>query len=203
LDRHSFPQQLDAARAFIARYPDQLHTILLKPETDTQKYLTKTLQLACVSAEELAPFDFIAVTEKELGSSVLDRMHEVAKLRLALDDAGVTKPIHVFGALDPLTSSLYFLAGAEVFDGLTWLRYAYRGGLCVYQANNGVLEIGSDRRDDRVRAQTLTENVHSLPGLRAEMRKFTLEQDFNQFKHNAETLRSEFDALRTRLKGRI
>jgi hypothetical protein len=203
VERHPFLEQLEAGRAFIARYPDQLHTILLKPETDTQKYLTKTLQQAAIAASDLAAFDFIGVTEKELGSSVLDRMCEIAKMRLALDDAGVTRPIHVFGALDPLSTSLYFLAGAEVFDGLTWLRYAYRDGLCVYQPNNGVLKIGTDRRDDRVRAQTLTENVHYLPRLRAEMRKFTLDQDFAQFKHNSDALRSEFDSLRAKLKGRI
>lgn len=202
-ERHPFAAQLEAARSFVARYPGQLHTILLKPETDTQKYLSKTLQQACMSAGELAAFDFIGVTEKELGPSMLERMCELAKLRLALDDAGVPKPIHVFGALDPLTSSLYFLAGAEVFDGLTWLRYAYRDGLCVYQGNNGVLKIGTDRRDDRVRAQTVTENVHYLLTLRAEMRKFTLDEDFSQFKHNAGTLRSEFDSLRAKLKGRI
>jgi hypothetical protein len=34
-----------------------------------------------------------------------------------LDEAGVKSPIHVFGALDPLTVCLYFVAGAEVFDG--------------------------------------------------------------------------------------
>lgn len=202
-ERHPFAEQIESGRAFVARYPGQLHTLLLKPETDTQKYLTKTLQAACLSAGELAAFDFIGVTEKELGSSMLERMHEIAKLRLALDDAGVARPIHVFGALDPLTSSLYFLAGAEVFDGLTWLRYAYRDGLCVYLANNGVLKIGTDRRDDRVRVQTITENVHALPKLRAQMRKFTLEQDFNQFEHNADVLRSEYDSLRAKLKGKI
>ncbi len=201
--RQSFAEQLEAAKAFVARYPGQLHTILLKPETDTQRYLKATLQQACASAEELSLFDFIGVTEKELGASMLDRMFELAKLRLALDDADVKRPIHVFGALDPLTSSLYFLAGAEVFDGLTWLRYAYRDGLCVYQANHGVLAIGCDSRDTLVRAQTLTSNVHYLRTLRAEMRKFTLDQDFAHFKYNAGPLQSEFDSLRTKLKERI
>jgi hypothetical protein len=203
-DRRSFAEQLEAAKAFAARYPGQLHTLLLKPETDNQKTLGKTLQQACASAEEFAAFDFLGVTEKELGATMLDRMYEIAKLRLALDDAAVATPIHVFGALDPLTSSLYFLAGAEVFDGLTWLRYAYRDGLCVYQANHGVLSIGSDQRDERVRAQTLTSNVHYLSTLRLEMRRFTLERDFSQFKHHADALRNVFDSLRaTKLKGRI
>jgi hypothetical protein len=202
-ERHTFAEQLERAAAFVARYPGQLHTILLKPETDTQKYVTKTLQQACASAVDLDVFDFIGVTEKELGSSTLDRMFELSKLRLALDDVGVARPIHVFGALDPLTSSLYFLAGAEVFDGLTWIRYAYHDGLCVYHANHGVLRIGGDTRDDRVRAQTLAANVHYLRTLRAEMRKFTLDEDYGHFRYHAAILRSEFDSLRTKLKGRI
>jgi hypothetical protein len=201
--RRTVAEQIEAATAFFVRYPNQLHTILLKPETDTQKYLTKALKQSVVLADNLAVFDFIGVTEKELGNTIQDRMVELAQLRLALDEAGVTRPIHVFGALDPLTSCLYFLAGAEVFDGLTWLRYAYRDGLCVYQANHGVLSMGCDARDDHVRAQTLTGNVHYLRQLRAEMRKFTLDGEFTHFKHNSETLRSEFDSLRTKLKGRV
>ena len=201
--RQTFCDQVDAAKTFVAKYPGQLHTILLKPETDEQRYLKTTLQRACAAAEELSLFDFIGVTEKELGHSMLDRMFELAKLRLALDDADVKRPIHVFGALDPLTSALYFLAGAEVFDGLTWLRYAYRDGLCVYQANHGVLAIGCDARDTSVRAQTLTSNVHYLRTLRSEMRKFTLDQNFAHFKHNGAALQSEFDSLRTKLKERI
>jgi hypothetical protein len=41
-------------------------------------------------------------------------MLNIAKLPLALDQAGMRKiPLHIFGALDPLSSALYFMAGAE------------------------------------------------------------------------------------------
>jgi hypothetical protein len=47
-------------------------------------------------------------------------MLNIAKLPLALDQAGMRKiPLHIFGALDPLSSALYFMAGAE-----SWVRPA-------------------------------------------------------------------------------
>ncbi len=49
-------------------------------------------------------------------------MQNIAKLRKALDKAGLNIPLHVFGSLDTVTTPLYFLAGADIFDGLTWLR---------------------------------------------------------------------------------
>jgi hypothetical protein len=202
-ERQAFGAQVEAATTLFARYPGQRHTILLKPETDGQKSLREVLRQAVASPRDLAPFHFIGVTEKELGRSMIDRMVELAKLRLALDDANVRSPIHVFGALDPLSSCLYFLSGAEIFDGLTWLRYAYRDGLCVYQANHGVLSISCETRDDQVRLRTLTSNVLYLKQLQGEMKKFTLDGDFSHFKHNSDALRSEFDLLRTKLRRKL
>ncbi|WP_342148083.1 hypothetical protein [Methylorubrum sp. SB2] len=70
-------------------------------------------------------FDVIGVTEKEAGSSLIERLTFVARLRALLDECGVDKPIHAFGALDPFMTPLYFLAGADIVDGLTWLRFEF------------------------------------------------------------------------------
>lgn len=194
------PQQAKFAYDFFEPYPSQLHTFLLKPETTDQKYLNSAIDSVVASPRLLAPFQFIGVTEKELGSSFLDRMHNIAKLRMALDSAEIQAPIHVFGALDPLTCVLFFLAGAEVFDGLTWLRYAFHDGVCVYQANYGVLAVGTSLRDSRVRARIMTDNVHYLQRLSTQMQKFLLERDFNQFEHHSAFIASEYDALRAKLQ---
>ena len=66
----------------------------------------------------LEGFDLVGVTEKELGNSLLNRLHNTSRLRMALDEVSNEAPIHVFGSLDPLNVPLYFAAGAEVFDGL-------------------------------------------------------------------------------------
>ncbi len=117
-ERKPFAQQVKDAREL---FKNRLHLnlILLKPETRDQKTLSETIKVAMASAERLGGFDIIGVTEKELGNRMIDRMSQISNLRLSLDAAGVKSPIHVFGALDPLSVCLYFVAGAEIFDGLT------------------------------------------------------------------------------------
>ena len=79
-------------------------------------------------------FHILGITEKELGDSMIERMDNIARIRLALDDAGLQRvAMHIFGGLDPITVSLYFLAGAEIFDGLTWLRFGFNGGAALYR----------------------------------------------------------------------
>ena len=74
----------------------------------------------------------IGVTEDEIGESMAERLTFLTELRNALEQAGLATPIHVFGGLDPLMTPLYFWAGADVFDGLSWLRYAYGDGQSLY-----------------------------------------------------------------------
>ena len=174
---------------------------MLKPETVGQQYLTIAIDSVENAPHQLAEFHFVGVTEKELGRSMIERMHNVARLRIALDGAGVRAPLHVFGALDPLSCVLFFLAGAEVFDGLTWLRYAFLDGLCIYHRDYGALSVGLQYRDSRVRARILTDNVHYLQRLSVQMEKFLLDRDFKQFTHHAEFLAGEYDSLRSRLQG--
>jgi hypothetical protein len=168
-ERKELQQQIDEAKRLFARYPHQLNTLLIKPETEDQRYVQIKNVLAKV--DDLNSFDIIGMTEDELGNSVLKRMVNIASVRLAMDDAGITTPIHVYGSLDPLTSVLYFLSGAEIFDGLTWLRFGYADGSACYRANYGV-----------------------------RMHKVLLNGDYSRFGINAETVHEAFDLLRTKLK---
>lgn len=200
-ERRCFAEQLDAARGLFASYPDSLSDFLLKPETADQRTLKSTLPAAIANIGSLAAFDIIGVTEKELGSSNLERMVQLAKLRRALDEAGLRLPIHVFGALDPLSTCLYFLAGAEVFDGLTWIRYGYSGGQCVYAQNLGALEYGLHVPDNQVRARALSNNYYYLDTLQSRLRDFCATGDFNKLAPHAQFLQQAADTLETRLRG--
>ena len=71
---------------------------------------------------------------------LLDRLLNIARLRRLLDEQGVKSPIHIFGGLDPLYTPLYFAAGGELFDGLGWLRYAYRDGIAVHRDTALILD---------------------------------------------------------------
>jgi len=138
--RLSIENQIARAKAMAPERRDLMREILLKPETEAQTLLQLDSIVAAVHG--LAEFDVIGVTEKEIGNSVLTRMQNIAKLRNALTKAGIDIPIHVFGSLDSVTTPLYFLAGADVFDGLTWLRFAFHEGQTLYKQNYGALHLG-------------------------------------------------------------
>ena len=205
----TIPRQIAQAAELLSRYPQQLHTFLLKPTRKCRGLLQNTVNIAQPHLKEFAAFNIIGVAEKELGRSMLDRMETIAKLRRGLDAAGVSVPIQVFGALDPLSSSLYCLAGAEVFDGLTWLRFAYKDGQCVYSHNYGVLHVGIDQDDDFVRSKVLSDNYSFLRDLQLCLRNFVVECDFTKLDPrvvpglHADCMRRALDSLRTKLGGDI
>src|SRR5262249_35869569 len=62
--------------------------------------------------------------------------------RLALDENKMAVPIHVWGGLDPILTPLYFFAGAEIFDGVSWLRYAFVDGVAINRECAPVLDSG-------------------------------------------------------------
>jgi hypothetical protein len=143
-DRYEgYRQQIDAAQAFFTDHNGFLSVFLLKPERKGDYYDIGKLT---VNASRLSDFQVIGVTEKELGDSILDRLTNVAKLYDLLQREGVDAPIHVFGALDPIHTPLYYAAGAEIFDGLNWLRYLWHDGVAIHRASLSVL-LGLVERD--------------------------------------------------------
>ena len=203
----TIPRQIAQAAELLSRYPQQLHTFLLKPTRKCRGLLQNTVNIAQPHLKEFAAFNIIGVTEKELGRSMLGRMETIAKLRRGLDAVGVAAPIQVFGALDPLSSTLYCLAGAEIFDGLTWLRYSYRDGQCVYSHNYGVLHIGIDQEDDFVRSKVFSVNYSFLRDMQLCLRNLVTNGDFANLDTRiipyADFLRRALDSLRTKLGGDI
>jgi hypothetical protein len=113
-----------------ARDPRFGSSFLLKPQEPD----ALTIEAIAPHAAKLGVFDVIGVTEKEAGSSFLDRLVFIGRLRDLLDAHDVDKPIHVFGGLDPFMTPLYLLAGADIVDGLSWLRYAFADGSARYLA---------------------------------------------------------------------
>ena len=196
-----FPKQFDAARKLFAPYRHQLRDIILKPNQKGKRSRYIDMPSLLPHVKEIANFDIVGFTEKDLGDSVLNRMLSIGTLRRALDGAGVTTPIHVFGSLDPLSSSLYFLAGAEIFDGLTWLRYSYRNGQAVYYHNHGVLDYGIHERDSLVTARSLRDNIYYLQRLKYQMLDFLPNHSFDKFEFCGDFLKKSYDTFLTRLGG--
>ncbi len=180
--RRPVEQQLREATQAAAGHPEQLHSFLLKPEKlEEGQSLEGALRSLGGQIHGLVGFQMIGVTEKELGSSPLERMVRIAQLRKSLDEANVKAPIHIFGALDPLLVCLYFIAGAEIFDGLTWTRYGYRSGQCVYWRNLAVEGYGAALEDDAARVQINRDNLRHLDDLEFALRNFARTGDWGSF----------------------
>lgn len=168
--RESYEEQILRARHFFERHSRLASVFLLKPSANSEFHALDEL-----SAEHMAllkAFDIIGVTEREIGDSIYDRLMNIAKLRKSLDTTGVSIPIHIFGGLDPLLTPLYFACGAEIFDGLGWLRYAYREGVAMHRTAGGLL---SERVRERSRSTDFTvwrQNLMEIRQLSENMRQF-------------------------------
>lgn len=131
--------QITAARTLFNTHPDFLGDFIIKPWSQDSSVVDPA-KLSDEAIKQLRGFHIIGVTEKDLGTNLMSRIQRVATLRRKLDEAGIAAPIHVWGGLDPVSSPLFFFAGAEIFDGVGWLRYAYHEGVAVYRGNYTVMK---------------------------------------------------------------
>ncbi len=197
--------KLAALENYFASDARSSNCFLIKQETATQKSLEQVLKTATARADELRSFDVIGLTEKGLGKSPLERMVRIAKLRRALDEAKVVSPIHVFGSLDPVSITLYFLAGAEIFDGLTWLRYAFvkeTGSFkdqCAYIHGFATFEHGVHMDDKNQRLRVVTDNYYYLLDLTERLKHFESNGNFAKLPH-PEFMRDASEKLQRELK---
>jgi len=75
--------------------------------------------VARMVVEQLFPV-LLAVPERELGEGVIARTQAVRRLRQALDELDFYCPLHILGTGNPLSITVYAMAGADSFDGLEW-----------------------------------------------------------------------------------
>jgi hypothetical protein len=191
-ERVSISQQILRAREMAPDRKGFLRELLLKPETENQTLLH--IPEVIKHVHSFAEFDIIGVTEKEIGSSLVERMKNIAQLRRALTRAGLDTPIHVFGSLDTISTPMYFLAGADVFDGLTWLRFAFYEGMTIYKHNFGALKLGVATKAPLIDARCWNENYYYMTDLELEMRRFLTADDFDSFKYHGALLRTTLES---------
>jgi hypothetical protein len=202
--RIALNRQIENAHKLFCQFPDHLHEFIIKPERTWKGYLE--CDCICQKVSELKDFHIVGMTEKELGKSTLVRMKNIAMIRSALDAKNIDIPIHVFGSLDPVTSCLYFLAGAEIFDGLTWLRYGYYEGKAIYYQNYVLIDNGISitQPDEKVMAYMVLRNLSYLVNLQDQMKAYLLDGEFDKFEtHICDQLKNAYEMLRTELGDRI
>lgn len=197
--RQNIIDQINSAKSLFASFPEFGREFLVKPETTTQEFLPIPRVIDCVG--EFSNFDIIGCTEKELGNSPLSRMVNITRIRRAMEKEGITRPIHVFGSLDPVTTPLYYLAGADIFDGLSWLRFSFFQGLLVHHDDRGSLEYGVTSLDRQMVARGYVANLSYLADLRNQMETYLLNGDFDHFRYHQVFLKESFDQWLVKVGG--
>lgn len=195
--------QVKAARDSKAKYPNFLWELLLKPETKKDRFVG--VEKIIRHVHQLREFAAVGMTEREIDDSLFGAMRKIARLRNAMDAADVHTPIHIFGSLDPLTSVLYFIAGAEIFDGLTWLRFGYHEGRTLYSQNYAAIHDseGIRRKSTDQSYELWKNNYYYLEKLRTQMVNHVRTGQFPHFGSVASIVEDacnqlEADAMHTR-----
>lgn len=191
-------QQLAGALKLKDRFPAFPHELLLKPEHKNEFIEVESLQGVL---EHLKEFAIIGFTEYELDDRVISRMEKIAKARRLLDAGGIRAPIHIFGSLDTFSTPMYFLSGAEIFDGLTWLRFGFHEGQTIYRGNYGSIK-GENGilKDSRELSHAMwKDNYYYLEALRDQMCNFVRTGDYSFFEHIGVHLERAFHQLEPRL----
>ena len=179
-DAHKIPleNQIRNAHALFEQYPEFSGNFLWKPDPE---------EIFCGSAEALTPFyndlnsfRCFGVTDKELGASLIDRCRKIIEIRSLFNQLELNLPIHVFGCLDPLTSLLFFICGADVFDGLSWLRYVYRDNHLVYLQQATLLEDNSSLSDQEILSASWVDNLEAISNLQNTMKIYAQTFDPNK-----------------------
>jgi len=199
VQRLLYREQREAAQEFADRYPQLKIDFLLKPPAGDAYIVPAKI---AAEAGALARFDVVGVTEKELGDTLLDRVLCLAGLRCLLDSSGgAAVPLHVFGALDPVLTPVYFMAGAEVFDGLSWLRYAYYDETAVHPDELAVL-MGSFDADRVLRdAERYLSNLRQLGRLGERLRRWAGEPEhYELLGRHQQRFREIYEMMQDRLR---
>ncbi|WP_288960303.1 hypothetical protein [uncultured Sulfitobacter sp.] len=191
-ERVPIAEQIARAKALTVPKNNSAKALLLKPETEDARRLNVCEILKHIQIMD--GFAVIGVTEKEVGNSTLDRMVNIARIRKELDQYHKDIPIHVFGSLDTISTYLYFLAGADIFDGLTWLRYAFHDGDTIYRHNFGTLTQPPNLNSDIVEGRSWSHNYQYMRQMQLNMGKFIMDESFAHFGKHHEILKSCYDS---------
>jgi hypothetical protein len=172
-------RQIEIAKSFFQKYPNYASNFLCKPETSESPLIN--FDSLFEHTHHLASFSILGITEKELGTSILERCCNLLKIRSILNKQGIQIPIHVLGCLDPILIISYFFCGADIFDGLAWLRYALLEGLTLYQSTAALMQADWHYTDLELNQLYSINNLQSLSSLSHAMHRFCRTRRIQEF----------------------
>ena len=161
--------QISRASEDFTNAPTAASNFLLKPVLDEGR-----LNIARLKdyALDLSQFGIIGVAAREIGDSFLQRCSSIVMLRDILRAAGLDTPIHVFGAITLPEILTYFFCGADIFDGLNWLSYAYRRHGHITFEDAAAEEMKWRQKDYELRLTERIGNLNLLYNLQVAMQHY-------------------------------
>lgn len=167
-------------------FPQAASDFLVKPADGTEWVNIPKLSH---HLETLQQFSVIGITAREIGYSLLKRCNSIVMLRDLLNDAGLETPIHVFGAIHPYEVLTYFFCGADIFDGLNWLRFAFCNDSSIPIDESAMEDMKWNLTDSELSDRAWTHNLGFLYRLQEELQRYTVGGDL-------ESLAEEFPIAR-------
>jgi hypothetical protein len=160
------------------KYPDVASEFLCKPE---QEFNFINIGNLIGYLDNRAQFSILGLTEKELGKSILERCQNLLRLRSEFEKSGFQIPIHILGCLDPVLIIAYFLCGADIFDGLAWLRYVFYDGLALYPSTANIITEKWNYSEQELANFYGIQNIQTLNRLTSSMIKFCKTRRIEEF----------------------
>jgi len=195
----SIEDQVEEATVFFLNYFDIYTDFLVKP-SEGSNYIN--IDEYIINLDKILCFDILGFTEKELGDSIEIRLRNLMTIRNAITERNHNNPIHIFGCIDPGSAWLYYMLGADIFDGLSWLRYSFiDSGYSVYPSANNIFgNIALNDSEHYVRG--IYSNLNLLDKISDEMKAFAENHSFDRLSCH-EIFRNRYQEIVSNLTGGV
>ncbi len=114
--------QIQSAFILQDKFPNAIIDLLIKLNDNDAPKPSNLANSILQFADDIKKIQIIGLTEEELGRTTKERLLNLIAIKKSLDNINWNGYIHIFGGLDPSVMRLYFYAGANIFDGLSWQR---------------------------------------------------------------------------------
>ena len=161
--------QISKALDDFSLVPPAASGFLVKPADESEWVNLPKLGL---HLDQLSQVSIIGIAAREAGDSLFTRCSSIVMLRDMLNEAGLDTPIHVFGAINPYEVLAYFFCGADIFDGLNWLRCLFRNCGSIPIGESATENFRWNLTDSELQIQAWTSNLRLLFQLQEGMQQF-------------------------------
>jgi hypothetical protein len=198
-ERVSIEKQIENAHKLFRTKSGIIKELLIKPESKDSRRIN--FKGFFDNIDKINDFDILGFTEKELGKSILDRMINIAKIRQQMEERSIEIPLHIFGSLDTITTPLYYISGADIFDGLSWLRFVFDEGTTHYINTYGPEIFGIHENTDGVWIRSVYQNYNYLGRLKIDLEHFQSTGEFAKLGKKAAFFEKAFSDLNEKMGG--